>query len=206
MKKFFVVLVALLATAAMVAPAFAEDRLSIGGEMRVRGWHQDLGGNSTMTWADQRLRIGGKLSIADGVSVTFRTDVTEANWGSAGPASNGSGRFAQHWDRAHIDLVSGNFHLRAGQQYVAFGNATVDHQSNGLLADLKAGAGKFTVFSMLDDDMGSKVNSDGFTSGLQFAMKNFSVFLANQNSSLTATENAYVIGATMNLDLGAVAL
>ncbi|PLY12296.1 MAG: hypothetical protein C0624_01085, partial [Desulfuromonas sp.] len=33
-----------------------------------------------------------------------------------------------------------------------------------------------------------------------------SVFLANQNSSLTATENAYVIGATMNLDLGAVAL
>jgi len=210
MKKFLVVLVALVAAAAMVTPVFAEDRLSIGGEMRVRAWHTDYdrADGSTDTWADQRLRMGGKFSIADGVSVTFRTDVTENSWGNGNGSGSGrsveDGNFTMQWDRAHLDLVQGNFHLRAGQFYVAFGNATVDHQSNGLLVDLKAGPGKFTAFTTLADANGG--NHDAFVSGLQYGMKNFTVFLGNQNSWLDAAEDVYVLGGTLNLDLGAVAL
>ncbi len=40
--KLLKVLVAALVMAAMVAPAFAEDRLSLSGEMRTRGFHTDL--------------------------------------------------------------------------------------------------------------------------------------------------------------------
>ena len=84
--KMLKVLLAVLVMVAMVTPVIAEDRLSLNGEMRVRGWHQDFdydgdSDDSTDTWGDQRLRIGGKIAVAEGVSITFRTDITESNWG-----------------------------------------------------------------------------------------------------------------------------
>ena len=133
--KLIKALVVMLVVVGMILPAVAvaEDRLSLSGEMRVRGWHTDYDlddvddSDSTQTWADQRLRIAGKLAVAEGVSITFRTDITESNWGSGN--ANGSGRTtvetstggysdfqSQHWDRAHIDFVKGDFHVRAGKQ------------------------------------------------------------------------------------------
>ena len=87
--KLLKVLVAALLLAAMVTPAIAEDRLSLSGEMRVRAFHVDVdedndNDDSTNTWANQRLRIAGKIAVAEGVSVTFRTDITEGtNWGDS---------------------------------------------------------------------------------------------------------------------------
>ena len=82
--KLVKALVALLVVAGLVVPAVAvaEDRLSLSGEMRVRGWHDDStvedvlrGGTEdyeqTKTYADQRLRIAGKIAVAEGVSVTL---------------------------------------------------------------------------------------------------------------------------------------
>ena len=40
--KLLKVAVAALVMAAMVTPVIAEDRLSLNGEMRVRGWHTDF--------------------------------------------------------------------------------------------------------------------------------------------------------------------
>ena len=62
--------------------------------MRVRAFHVDVDDDSdddsTNTWANQRLRIAGKIAVAEGVSVTFRTDITEGtNWGDS--SSFGSG-------------------------------------------------------------------------------------------------------------------
>jgi hypothetical protein len=142
--------------------------------MRVRGWYKDLDTSSgnTATWGDQRLRIGGKIAVAEGVSVTFRTDVTEANsqWGATGNASAdsqangaGSGRSGanQQWDRAHLDLNKGAFHLRAGQQYVGYGlGYTMDTQDNGIAVDYKFGDVPVNAFYIIDNNNeGSNVAS-----------------------------------------------
>ncbi len=67
--------------------------------------------DSTKTWADQRLRIAGKIAVAEGVSITFRTDITEKEWGQGsgdfGQAARSGGN--QQWDRAHIDLTKGDW-------------------------------------------------------------------------------------------------
>lgn len=156
MSKFVKIMVALLAIAVFAAPAIAEDRLGLSGQMRVLFNYTDAGGDETNSFLSQRLRVGGKFSIADGVSVTFRTDWTESNWGSGN--TYGSGRMANdsngnlQWDRAHLDLDFDSFALRAGQQYVEFGKGvSLSSQSNGFKATIK-GAVPVTLFFMLQDD------------------------------------------------------
>jgi hypothetical protein len=211
--KLIQALVALLVVAGLVVPvvAVAEDRLSLSGEMRVRAWHTDydLGdfdeSDSTQTWADQRLRIAGKLAVAEGVSITFRTDITESTWGSGN--LNGSGRTtvetstggysdfqSQHWDRAHLDVTKGNFHVRAGQQYNGFGTTrVVDSQSNGLSVDYKFGDVPVNVFFQLIDDNGSRNQGDAFLSGAKVAPKfgdvATSFYVANWNDGRNDDED-----------------
>ena len=176
MKMLKVALVVLV-MAAMVTPVIAEDRLSLNGEMRARAWHKDIDpdwndrGDSTETYADQRLRIGGKIAVAEGVSVTFRTDITESNWGSGN--TFGSGRTGvQQWDRAHIDLTKGSFHLRAGQYYQAYGKTyAFDAQSNGISVDYVIGDGSINAFFMLNDDNGGNDQADAFYSGAKYSGK-----------------------------------
>ncbi|MCK4535766.1 MAG: hypothetical protein KAT93_02065 [Desulfuromonadales bacterium] len=160
--KMLKVLLVILVMAAMAAPVvIAEDRLSLAGQMRVRGWTVDAGGDSTDSWADQRFRLGGKIAIAEGVSITFRTDITETNWGDEGSAF-GAGRMGdtQQWDRAHSDLTKGIFHLRAGQQYVGLGLSQVaNSQDAGLAIDVKT-AIPFKAFVLLDDNGNDPAGDD----------------------------------------------
>ena len=156
--KLLKVLVAVLVMAAMAVPVIAEDRLSLSGEMRVRGWHVDNDwdskvGDSTNTWADQRFRLGGKIAIAEGVSITFRTDITEANWGSNNSAFGaGRGGSTQQWDRAHIDLTKGMVHVRAGQQLTYWSQTgVIDNQTTGISFDLATGI-PVSGFVYLNDD------------------------------------------------------
>lgn len=243
--KLIKALVVMLVAVGMILPAVAvaEDRLSLSGEMRVRGWHTDydLGdydrSDGTQTWADQRLRIAGKIAVAEGVSITFRTDITESDWGSGNV--NGAGRTtkcstatkdvldengdptggtytektcsdfgSQHWDRAHIDLVMGDFQLRAGQQYNAFGKTyAVDNQSNGItlfyngLENTKA-----NIFFMLTDDNGGRNESDAFLTGAtirpKFGDLQTAFFVANQNDG--AEESVTLVGAYLTAMLGPV--
>ncbi len=213
MSRVLSIMIALLAIAAIATPVMAEDRLGLAGQLRVRGWHVDDGGSYTETFADQRLRIGGKLSIAEGVSVTFRTDITESDWGSGNV--NGSGRTtvggsdfqSQHWDRAHLDLSKNNMHLRAGQQFIKLGNSGVDQQSNGLAFNLK-GAIPVSVFSLLVDDNGSDNDSDEFISGIRVGHSTdlyaANAFVGNWNDGMEA--DVYVIGVTSSFNLDAVKL
>ena len=102
--KLLKALVVMLVAAALIVPAvsFAEDRLSLSGQMRTRAFHTDYDfdnndSDSTQTFVNQRLRIAGKIAVAEGVSVTFRTDITEGtNWGNSDPGpgivqGNGAG-------------------------------------------------------------------------------------------------------------------
>ena len=186
MSRILKTMIVLLAIAAMVAPAMAEDRLSLGGQMRVRSWHKDFDQKHTNTYVDQRLRIGGKLSVAEGVSVTFRTDITEQQWGKGG-SEYGSGRMGsgQQWDRAHLDLTMGNSHFRAGQQYVGFGLAqTINSQDAGFRYDYK-GDIAFSTFLLLDDQNGTSADSFLFGANIGHKGDNYkaNLFFGLQNDS-----------------------
>ena len=228
--KMLKVAVAVLVMAAMAAPVIAEDRLSLSGEMRTRMFHTDFDkADHTQTWANQRLRLGGKIAVAEGVSVTFRTDITEGtNWGDSSSfgsgadnpeRSNGFGHARsgsqQQWDRAHLDLTKGMFHLRAGQQYVGTGGTwAVDTQDSGLSLDIVTGA-PIKAFFIIDkdgSDDSSAVNkneSDAYLYGATIAPKgdNFSAkfIAASYNYSITNTE-VYMLGASGSTNLGPVKL
>ncbi len=172
--KLVKVAVAALVMVAMAVPVIAEDRLSLSGEMRVRAFHNDIEiddkSDGTDTWANQRLRIAGKIAVAEGVSVTFRTDITEGtNWGDhssfgAGPGNpertNGFGSARsgsqQQWDRAHMDITKNGYHLRAGQLYLGTGGTwAIDTQDNGLVFDFNPGM-KVEAFFIQDRNNGAR--------------------------------------------------
>jgi hypothetical protein len=228
--KLLKVLVAALLLAAMVTPAIAEDRLSLSGEMRVRAFHVDVDDDSdddsTTTWANQRLRIAGKIAVAEGVSVTFRTDITEGtNWGDSSSfgstfgnpeRSNGFGSARsgsqQQWDRAHLDLTKNGYHLRAGQLYFGtFGTFAIDTQDNGLVFDFNPGM-KVEAFFIVDKNNDTATDNvhDGFLYGLGIQPKgdNWSsrLYVANQNSALDRDENVVAVIASGSLKLDAINL
>ena len=225
--KLLKVLVAVLVMAAMAVPVIAEDRLQLSGEMRVRAFHDDTDvdgdtDNGTDTWANQRLRIAGKIAVAEGVSVTFRTDITEgSNWGDSstyagttGPIrSNGFGHARsgaqQQWDRAHMDLTKGMFHLRAGQQYIGTGGTwAIDTQDSGLSLDIKT-AVPFIVFFIVDKDGGSLSAQDAYLYGASVSPKGDSysakIFGAGYSDAAVGTE-VYLIGLSGSTNLGPVKL
>ena len=230
--KLLKALVVMLVAAALIVPAvsFAEDRLSLSGQMRTRAFHKDISldeGNNdgTQTYANQRLRIAGKIAVAEGVSVTFRTDITEGtNWGDSSDFQNGlteaigpirtngfgHGRSGaqQQWDRAHLDITKGNFHLRAGQQYVGSGGTwAVDTQDSGVAIDLGEGA-PIKLFVILDDDGGSINATDAFLFGGFGNLKgdNFKsrIILSGYNDG--EEQEVYLVGVNGTLNLDAVKL
>jgi len=223
--KLIKALVVMLVAVGMILPAvaMAEDRLSLSGEMRVRGWYDDseidfdYANNKfeqTNTWADQRLRIAGKIAVAEGVSITFRTDITEQEWGagSGDYGQNARSGANQQWDRAHIDLTKGDWHLRIGQQFFGTGTAwAFDSQDPGITVDYtgvdNVGIKAFFVLDNQNSDGdfdGSQ--SDAIESGIKISPKgdnwNAGVFVVNQNNKLTQDENVYLIGANGNFDFG----
>ncbi|MGK2907028.1 MAG: porin [Desulfuromonadales bacterium] len=226
--KLLKVLVAVLVMAAMAVPVIAEDRLQLSGEMRVRAFHtdNDFDGdtdNGTDTWANQRLRIAGNIAVAEGVSVTFRTDITEGtNWGDsssfgAGPGNpertNGFGHARsgsqQQWDRAHLDITKGMFHLRAGQQFIGTGGTwALDTQDSGLSLDIKAGV-PFNVFFIVDKDGGSLSAQDAYLYGASLSPKgdNFAakLFGVGYSDAALGTE-VYLVGLSASTNLSIVKL
>ena len=222
--KLLKVAVAVLVMAAMAVPVIAEDRLSLSGQMRTRMFHTDFDkADNTQTWANQRLRLGGKIAVAEGVSVTFRTDITEGtNWGDSSSfgsgadnpeRSNGFGHARsgsqQQWDRAHLDLTKGMFHLRAGQQYVGTGGTfAIDTQDSGLALMVKTGA-PIKAFFIVDKDNASVNVSDAYLYGASINPKgdNFSAkFIAAGYSDSNAGADIFMAGVSGSTNLGPVKL
>ncbi len=224
MSKCVKVLIALLAVAVFAAPAMAEDRLSLAGQMRVLFNHVDNGNqDNTNSYFSQRLRIGGKLSIAEGVSITFRTDITESDWGSGNKF--GSGRMSNdsngnhQWDRAHIDLDFASFSLRAGQQFVAYGiGSSINTQSNGFKATIKGSVPVSLFWMLLDDnDIDDDSSTDnayetqdaylyGANIGHKTEMYAANIYFAGQRVAETEDEEAYVAGMNSVFTLDALKL
>ncbi len=216
MSKFLKIMIVLLTVAAVATPVIAADNLGLSGQMRVRASYLDDGGDDTTSWLDQRLRIGGNLSVAEGVSVTFRFDTTEGQWGTGNDYGTGRATYAAdatehdktiHFDRAHIDLAFSSFSLRAGQQYIGVGaqDGTFNAQDHGFRIATN-GDVPVTAFVMLAD--ANAASHDGFYYGgnVGFGADAFkgNAFFASQNSVSNLDEEIYLIGADVTFNMDAI--
>jgi hypothetical protein len=94
MKRILFISLALVLVAGFVVTAYAEDRLSLGGEYRVRGFYSKNLSNfnsdnkaDEQSYFDQRFRMGAKITAAEGVTANFRFDFGEEVWGTRQPTS-----------------------------------------------------------------------------------------------------------------------
>lgn len=182
MSRILKVMVVLLAITAMVAPSvFAEDRLSLAGEMRVRGmfYQYDDGTNDrSHAWNDQRLRIGGKIAVAEGVSVNFRFDATESDenssdavaWGgsSSSYAGGSAYQYSQRrgdiqFDKAYLQIVKNGYTLMAGQMY--FGGFGIGKQLDVVGAGFTVKKAGLTLSHVKRMDKNAGKNGFGGTTG-----------------------------------------
>lgn len=154
MKKIIVLAMALMMVASL---AYAEERLQLTGEMRVRAWDIstqaiDLDPNedgdiddatiedSDRTYWDQRFRVGATINVAEGVKGVLRFDFAEDTWGSdnwTGVRFNESSELQV--DRAYLDVTKGMFQVKAGQQLIGLGNyIAYDNNGTGIALTVKA--------------------------------------------------------------------
>jgi hypothetical protein len=148
----------------------------LSGTLRVRnfqktnpsGYYGSLGAEADdQSYFDQRLRIGGKIAVADNVSGTFRMDVSEGAWGDG--FNNGTGGWASAAenneigvDRAHMDFTKGMFSIRAGQYFNGVGNYTVwDHQATGIVAKVDVEPVKIMLEYAKMDEGGGLTDEEG---------------------------------------------
>jgi hypothetical protein len=230
--KMLKLLMAALLLVAMVAPAIAEDRLSLSGEMRVRGFwydtdYEDLGGDSDSgAWNDQRLRMAGKIAVAEGVSVVFRFDATESDenssdavaWGgSASSARQYSQRRADiQFDMAYLQVEKYGITLKAGQQYFGgFG------YTGKLLDVVGAGfVGSYNGFTLahvkrMDENQGKDTFSGNYEAdvsltGFKYDFKGegftLTPMVSYNNDATTMDRDLLGLGLAGSVDLGPVLL
>jgi hypothetical protein len=130
MSRFLKVMITLLVIAGFVAPAvaMAEDRLSLSGYYTVRGFMKDNAdyndnADDSQEYFYQRLRMGGNLAVAEGVSVKFRADIAEGNLGVFAANADAQNRGNIEFDQAYVVIDKEMFTLSTGQFGVGFGNA-----------------------------------------------------------------------------------
>jgi len=218
MSRILKVMIVLLAITSMAVPVtvFAEDALSLSGAFRVRGFYKLNDGFAKDVDTgnfDQRLRIAGKISVAEGVSLHFRTDINEGTWGD----TDGAGRITSsgyQWDRAYAQLQKNGMTFRAGQQNFLLGqNGSVDHQGTGFYLNT-GGAMPITLMyareDINNDDDDASDDIYGINIGHKTDLYSGDVFVVYNNDSDTAAAGTdtevYLLGAaaTFNLDAAKV--
>ncbi|MEJ2155516.1 MAG: hypothetical protein P8X96_09290 [Desulfobacteraceae bacterium] len=178
MKKIIVITLALMMVAGL---AYAEDRLSLSGSLFVRGWDEEgysakysksYDSNDEQGFWEQRFRLGGKIAVADDVSVNFRMDLGEGIWGQdytqgsvARPGTGNPDRVNTKLDidRAYIHINKAHWELVAGQQFQGLGILQVyDVNSTGFTFRLKFDPVKVSLLYARFDE-GGATTDDGVT-------------------------------------------
>jgi hypothetical protein len=132
MKKIIVIAMALMMVAGF---AYAEDRLTISGSHRTAGWSTEAqtgwDSDNESDYITNRLRLGGKIAVADDVAVNFRMDLGDATWGDSfatgyvqrpGRAANAN---QLDIDRLYGEIKKDMWELSIGQQFLGLGVAEV---------------------------------------------------------------------------------
>ncbi len=216
MSKFLKIMIVMLTIAAMAAPVIAEDRLSLAGSMRVRGFYfsQDNGTTDQAdAWNDSRLRIGGKIAVAEGVSVNFRFDASESKenssdaiaWGgdTTGFAPYSNRRADIQFDKAYLQVSKGGYTLKAGQQYFRMGTGhMLDTVGAGFI--LNRGAVTISHVKQLDESFGAVAGNtdtgqdDTSVTSAQYKFKSDNFNITPQISYLQAGSDEELLGLAVN--------
>jgi hypothetical protein len=204
MSRFAKIMIALLAIAAFAAPAMAADNFSVSGQARALLFSTDDGeDNGTDTFAYQRLRVQGKFTATENVSVTFRSDFVEGNWGT--DAANGRlGQIETQMDRMFMDLKFDAFDLRVGTQFVGFGKSSALQWNETGVTVMTKGDMPFTLAYAVDtaDTSGNNTAEPEKTlAAIGTKIAGFDIFAGAENDG---QEDVYMFGVAGGMDFDAV--
>lgn len=221
MKKFTVIAIALVCAAMFIAPAYAEDRLTLSGALRVRAWDTESFDGTESSWFDQRFRTGAKLKVSDDVNIQFRADWGDGSWGQDYTSGTLITRPRKNsWntvdvDRAFIEINKEMWGLRAGQQYLGLGvNKVLDANATGIKFDLKFAPVVTSLIYAKIDENGSLVDDndtedeDLYALNINYTCDAFSgnVFVAAKNDDTSYEDSPVMVGIQGTGKLGMVNL
>jgi hypothetical protein len=179
MKKFFVVALAMLFVAGVVAEVAAEDKLKLSGTYRARAWYKDNLENyddgddsDEEQYFDQRLRIQGRITAAEGITANFRFDFSEVTWGLNTSTSRGAqggwnrGTRDDYRSNVHVDRAFGRwdremYTLSVGQAFagVSLNGGLYSSNQFGVIFRLKTPVVVDFIYNKLDEN-GSRTDND----------------------------------------------
>lgn len=174
MKKLAIAIFAVVCVAMFIAPSFAEDRVSLSGSLRFRGWDKSLSNGSDASYIDQRLRLDTRINIADDVSVRFRADYGDGTWGKDYTTSlNGvrprGGNTPADYDHtrtidvdySYLSINKEMWALSVGQQFMGLGHLTevIDSIVTGAILRIKLPVEVSLRYGKIDEN--GSTNDDG---------------------------------------------
>ena len=197
MKKVLIALVVLL----FAVSVYAESRLDLSGQYRLRGFSQEnMGGDfndstkaDEKNYFDQRFRVASTIKVAEGITAHLRLDFAEETWGTTRTNST-DGDIDQ--DRAYVQIDKEMYNLKVGRQYFGLGNSMAfDMNSVGVNLTVKtplavtAGYIKESEGSDKSDDTnvglvydnGTPYTADTEDANVYFANLGYSNEMANMN-------------------------
>ncbi len=213
MKKFTILFIAVVCAVMFIAPAYADDRVVMSGNFRVRAWDTEnyWFDGTDRSFFDQRLRIGTKINVADDVNVQMRADWGEGAWGKdynglitrAAGANGRAGATKLDIDRAFVQIKKEMWGLTAGQQYMGLGvNKVLDANATGFKFDLNfAPVVTSLLYAKIDEngslvDDGNSEDEDFFALNINYAcdMFNGNLFVAGINDETDVENSPVMVG------------
>ncbi|SMC79624.1 hypothetical protein SAMN02746065_110109 [Desulfocicer vacuolatum DSM 3385] len=218
MKKLAIALFAVVCMAMFIAPAYADDRVSLSGSMRVRAWSDNYTDGSDASWWDQRFRIKTKINVADDVYAVLRADYGEGQWGVAYNGLITRPRATKEntldIDRGYLNIDKEMWSLRAGQQYLGLGILQVlDANATAVKLTLKMPV-KTSLIYIKETENGS-TNDDGAFDDSDVYAVNFSydtdafstnLFAITRDDNSAVDDSATMFGFNGSASLGMVDL
>jgi len=220
MKKLAIAFFAVVCMAMFIAPAYADDRVSLSGSMRVRAWAENYSNGGDAGWWDQRFRIQTKINVADDVTAVLRVDYGEGQWGDdyngliTRPRATGNFATTIDIDRGYLNINKEMWALTVGQQYLGLGVAQVlDANATGAKLVLKLPV-KTSLIYVKESENGS-FNDDGFFEDSDVYAINFSydtdafstnLFAITRDDGSALDDSATMFGFNGSAALGMVNL
>ena len=218
MKKLAIALFAIVCMATFIAPAYADDRVSLSGSMRVRAWSDNYTDGSDASWLDQRFRIKTKINVADDVYAVLRADYGEGQWGVAYNGLITRPRATKEntidIDRGYLNIDKEMWSLRAGQQYLGLGILQVlDANTTALKFTLKMPVKTSLIY--IKESENDSTNDDGAFDDSDVYAINFSydtdafstnLFAITRDDGSAVDDSATMFGFNGSAALGIVDL
>ena len=204
MSRLVSLLIVLLAIA-VATPVLAEQRLTLSGEMRVRGYsiiapNYEKTSADSQQYFDSRFRLIGRIAVAEGVSVHFLNDMSGTTTGNQWP-----NQVQQAGTRAWMNVDVGMVNMLVGKFQYALGNNIVyDQVQTGAVFTLKGAVPvQFAYFKHSDADRTMDDDIDTYTLNVAHStdMYRANVFGGLLRNGAADVTKIYLVGTQANFNL-----